>query len=137
MLKFKLIHPEILAALASAGHGSRVLLADANYPFATGAHPRAPRVYLNLAPGILAVTDVLRVLSQAIPIEAAAVMMPDGGQEPGIFEEFRALLPALALEKLARFDFYTQASGSDLALLIATGEQRLYANLLLTVGVVT
>jgi L-fucose mutarotase len=136
MLKLKLLHPEILGALASAGHGSRVLLADANYPFSTGARPRVPRVYLNLAPGVLPATDVLRVLTHAIPIEAACVMAPDGSPEPSIFEEFRALLPALALEKLSRFDFYARASGSDLALLIATGEQRLYANLLLTIGVV-
>jgi uncharacterized protein (DUF1697 family) len=51
MLKYTLTHPEILHALASAGHGSQVLLAfaDANYPFSTGARAAVPRVYLNLA----------------------------------------------------------------------------------------
>ena len=71
MLKTKLIHPEILDALGSAGHGSKVLIADGNYPFGTGANPSAKRVYLNLAPGLVTVTDVLRVLVDAIPIEAA------------------------------------------------------------------
>jgi L-fucose mutarotase len=136
MLKYELLHPEILGALAAAGHGSRVLLADANYPFATGARAGVPRAYLNLAPGLLPVTDVLRVLVRAIPVEAAAVMVPDAGPEPSVFAEFRALLPGLELTRLDRAAFYAQAQGADLALLIATGEQRLFANVLLTVGVV-
>ena len=41
MLKGKLIHPEILDALGKAGHGSKILIADGNYPFATAAAPRA------------------------------------------------------------------------------------------------
>jgi L-fucose mutarotase len=137
MLKFKLLHPEIIGALARAGHGSRVLLADANYPFATGARPEVPRVYLNLAPGLLRVTDVLDVLVDAIPLESAAVMVPDAAPEPSIFAEFRARLPEVTLTELRRAEFYAQARGPDVALLIATGEERLYANLLLTIGVVT
>lgn len=136
MLRYKLIHPQILAALGGAGHGSQVLIADGNYPFATGAPPDAQRVYLNLAPGILTVTDVLGVLADAIPIEAAHVMVPDSGPEPAIFAEFRALLPHLALQPLGRFAFYDAARSSDTALVIATGERRVYANILLTIGVV-
>ena len=70
MLKTTLLHPEILSALGSAGHGSKILIADGNYPFATRAHPNAHREYLNLAFGLVSVTDVLRVLVNAIPIEA-------------------------------------------------------------------
>lgn len=136
MLRYKLIHPQILAALGGAGHGSRVLIADGNYPFATGAPPAAQRVYLNLAPGLVNVTDVLAALADAIPIEAAHVMIPDTGPEPAIFGEFRALLPRLSLQTLARFPFYDAARSSDTALVIATGERRVYANILLTIGVV-
>lgn len=137
MLKSQLIHPEILRVLATAGHGSEVLVADANYPFATGAAPQVSRVYLNLAPDLLRATDVVAVLAGAVPIEAAAVMTPSGAEEPEIFGQFRALLPGLELAKLERFAFYTRARGPDLALLIATGERRLYANILLTLGVVS
>ena len=137
MLKYQLLHPEILAALGGAGHGSKVLIADGNYPFATRAHPNARRVYLNLAPGLVTVTDVLRVLVGAIPIEMAQVMVPESGAEPSIFGEFHAILPDdLELHKLGRFEFYDAARDPDTALVIATGEQRIYANLLLTVGVV-
>ena len=137
MLKYQLLHPEILAALGGAGHGSRILIADGNYPFATRAHPNARRVYLNLAPGLVTVTDVLRVLVDAVPIEAAHVMLTDAGEEPSILQDFRAILPAdLELKKTNRFEFYDAVRDPDTALVIATGEQRIYANILLTIGVV-
>jgi L-fucose mutarotase len=136
LLRGKLIHPEILDALGRAGHGSKVLIADGNYPFATGVGPRARQVFLNLSPGLLKVTDVLGVLAEAIPIEAAAVMMPPD-EPPPIFEEFRRILPAgMELEPLERFAFYAASKEESVALLIATGEERIYANILLTIGVV-
>jgi L-fucose mutarotase len=137
MLKSPLLHPELLAALAGAGHGSKVLIADGNYPFGSGGPAEARRVYLNLAPGLLSATDVLKVLVQAIPIEAAEVMLPADGPEPAIFAEFRALLGReLQLRPLGRFPFYEAARARDTVLVVATGEQRIYANLLLTIGVV-
>jgi L-fucose mutarotase len=136
MLRYRLTHPDILRALGTAGHGSQILIADGNYPFATGAHPAAARVWLNLAPGLLTVPDVLAVLTDALPIEAAHVMVPDAGPEPAVFDTFRRMLPGLTLDTLGRFPFYAAARGSDVALVIATGEQRVYANLLLTIGVV-
>jgi L-fucose mutarotase len=136
MLKTRLLHPEILAALGEAGHGAQVLIADGNYPLATRSNPDAYRVFLNLEPGKLTVTDVLSVIAEAIPVEAAFVMGPDDGSEPSIYEDFRGLLPDNELERLGRFEFYDMARGPDTALAIATGEQRIYANILLTIGVV-
>ena len=103
MLTYRLLHPGILRALGEAGHGDRVLIADGNYPLGTRTHERARRVYLNLAPDLLRVTDVLAVLAEAIPIEAAHVMTPESGEEPAIFAEFRSLLPGMDLSPLSRF----------------------------------
>lgn len=137
MLKYNLLHPEILEALGTAGHGAKVLVADGNYPLITRSNPAARRVYLNLAPGLVTVTDVLKVMVQAIPIEAAEVMGPDSGEEPSIFADFRTILPAeLKLQRLGRFAFYDAARTYETALAIATGEQRIYANILLTIGVI-
>ena len=137
MLKYKLTHPQILQALGSAGHGSRVLIADGNYPFTTGSNADAAHVYLNLTRGSAPVDEVLKVLVDAIPIEAAHVMMPADGREAPIFDRFRAILPeGVGLQPLGRFAFYDAARGCDVALVIATGEQRIYANILLTIGVV-
>jgi L-fucose mutarotase len=137
MLKYRLTHPDILDALSTAGHGSQVLIADGNYPFTTGANPDAARAYLNLTRGSAPVDEVLAVVADAIVIEAAHVMVPDEGPEPPIFGSFRRHLPkGMELQALGRFEFYEAARGPDVALVIATGEQRIYANILLTIGVV-
>jgi len=146
MIKHPLIHPQITAALARAGHGSRVLISDGNYPHSTARGPNAELVYLNLTPGLVGVCDVLRVLTTAIPIEHAAVMSTNKtgpyavAGDPDIWPEFRQLLAGTAcrgeLSPLERFAFYDAARGPDVCLTIATGEQKIYANLLLTIGVV-
>jgi len=137
LLKSTLLHPEIARALGSAGHGAQVLIADGNYPASTHAAPHALRVYLNLAPGLMTATDVLRVVAAAIPVEAAYVMQPASGVDAPILAEFRDLVGQdIALQRLERFAFYAQASQPETCLVIATGEQRVYANILLTIGVI-
>jgi L-fucose mutarotase len=136
LLKSQLLHPTILGVLGASGHGSGILIADGNYPFITRSNPAAQRVYLNLAPGLLTVTQVLENIVPAIPIESVHVMTPDDGSEPSIFADFRRILPGMTLEKHNRFPFYDMARDSDVSLVIATGEQRIYANILLIIGVV-
>ena len=138
MMKYRLLHPQLLGALGRAGHGSRILIADSNYPHVTGAPAPAEHVFLNLAPGLVSATDVLKVLLDAIPVEAAYAMLMDNGQDAPIVAEFRAMLPkGVEFKTLERFAYYDSVKSPDTILVIATGEQRLYANLLLVVGVVT
>ncbi|NUP98630.1 MAG: transporter [Armatimonadetes bacterium] len=146
MLKFQLLHPQILEALGRCGHGSKVLIADGNYPYSTKLGPRATLVNLNLAPGIVSTTDVLHALLTAMPVENAAVMqyLTTGPYalkgDPPVWAAFRQLLTGAGFEqdfeRIERFAFYDAAGAPDVALTIATGDQRIYANLLLTVGVV-
>ena len=96
MLKTRLLHPQILEALGEAGHGARVLIADGNYPLATQSNPAGRRVYLNLTAGRLGVIEVLEVLAESIPIEAAHVMGPDDSSEPSIYAR---LPPACCRER--------------------------------------
>lgn len=138
MLKYRLLHPQLLGALGRCGHGSRILIADSNYPPVTGAPAGAERVYLNLAPGLIGATEVLKVLLDAIPVETAYIMLMDDNQEAPVVAEYRRLLPPdVALKGLPRFDYYDAVKSPDTCLVIATGEQRQYANLLLVVGVIT
>ena len=137
MLKTPLLHPEILEALGGAGHGSRVLVADGNYPFSTGSSPGAPIVFLNLRPGMVSAPYVLETLVSVLPIESAMVMVPPEGQRPEILAIFGKILPkGVPLVDKGRFEFYDEAKSADTALVIATGEQRVYANILLVIGVV-
>ncbi|MER7243326.1 RbsD/FucU family protein [Kribbella sp. NPDC000426] len=135
MLNHELIHPPLLEALATAGHGSRILLADGNYPYLTMVNPTARLVHLNLAPGVLTVTDVLPVLQTAVNFEGAVVMRPADGVDASVQEEYRRQLgDEVPMEQVDRFEFYDIVRTPDVGLVIATGEERLYANLLLTVG---
>lgn len=146
MLQSQLIHPQILQVLGRAGHSSKVLIADGNYPFVTTLGPNAKLVSLNLSPGLVSGTQVLESLVTAIPVEAATVMQyaatgPYGlDHDPPIWSEYRSVLDGAGFtedyDRVDRLDFYELASQPDVALTIATGEQRIYANLLLTIGVV-
>ena len=141
MLKTGLIHPEILQALGEAGHGSTVLISDGNFPHATGAHPDAPRVYLNLSPGRLTVTEVLEAVLAVLPVERAALMSPedDAGadNDTTVHPIIERMLPAgVPVDHIKRFAYYEATMSDHLALVIATAELRPFANVLLTVGVV-
>jgi L-fucose mutarotase len=135
MLRTGLIHPQILEALAAAGHGSLVLISDGNFPSLTAPHPGARRVYLNLRPGQVRATDILATLRLVLPIERAALMETADGTQPAVQTELVGLLdPGIPIGHLAREDFYAATRSDDLALVIVSGDERWYANILLTIG---
>ena len=67
MLKTTLLHPDILRVVGRAGHHASILIADGNYPASTKRGPNAELVSLNLTPGIVTVTQVLRAILSAVP----------------------------------------------------------------------
>ncbi len=119
---------------AGAGHGSTVLIADGNYPASTAHNPSGKIVYLNLCPGTVTCTDVLKAVASVLAIEAAGVMDPGeqgGGYErgyPSIWDEFMGILKEKQfpgkLRKIERFSFYEEAMKHTNALTIVTGEKR-------------
>jgi L-fucose mutarotase len=135
VLRFPLIHPPLLAALGAAGHGGRVLLADANYSHSTNVYPGATRIFLNLRPGLVTVEQVLEPVLAAVPLEAVTVMRPDDGSTPAVFARYQEMVgDALPLQALGRLEFYEQCRQPDLAVCVATGDDTLYSNVLLTIG---
>ena len=137
MLKSQLIHPEILAALGGSGHFSQVLIADGNFPVAGNRGPNAKIVHLNLAPGMVDSLTVLDALLTAIPVQAATVMELPSDYAPPITEIYREKLgPDVTWNQMERWAFYDKIASPTTTLIIATGEQRRFANLLLEVGMV-
>ena len=61
--------------------------------------------------------------------------------KPEIWSDFESVINStgkpISLDRVGRFNFYEDCKSPDVALIIATGEQRIFANLLLTIGVVT
>ncbi|MCD8138953.1 MAG: RbsD/FucU family protein [Planctomycetaceae bacterium] len=138
MLKTDIIHPALLQALAEAGHGARILIGDANYPVTVKSNPLARQVYLNFIPGLIGGVDIVTALAGAVPIESAMYMSPPDGSMPEIVAEYQKIIGAgIPFEQRDRFGFYDEALSDDTAVVIASGEQRVYANLLLVVGVRT
>ena len=126
-----------LNVLGSNGHGSRLLIADGNYPFTTGVPEKAKKVFLNLSPGMFSVIDVLNVIKDTISIESYMVLIPPDESPQAIHDEFLNILgESIPVTKVKRFDFYKEARLSDTFLVIATGETRRFANILITIGVV-
>jgi L-fucose mutarotase len=137
MLKTKLLHPEILMELGRNGHGAKVLIADGNFPITTCTPKEARKVFLNLAPGMVSVPDVLRAVKDFIPIESATIMVPREETQQSIHKEFQEIIGEnIVFSSLKRFEFYELTKSSDVCLAIATGEERRFANLLLEIGVV-
>lgn len=144
MLKQQLIHPKINEVLARAGHHARILIADGNYPASTKKGPHAEVVSLNLSPGVVTVAQALRALLSAVPVDHVNTMgiPPDDPYaqkgEPPVWEEYRRLLTdagfELKLEPIPKWDFYEAVNSPDHVLTIQTGDQALWANVLLTMG---
>jgi len=144
MLKHRLIHPDINDILGRAGHHAKVLIADGNYPASTKLGPNAEVVCLNLAPGLVTVSQVLDVLCTAIPIDVVNTMGipaddPYASEgEPPVWAEYRKILDAqgvnLELEPIDKWDFYEAVESDDHVLTIQTGDQALWANVLLSMG---
>lgn len=135
MLKTKVIHPELLATLAKCGHKAKVLIADSNYSFVTNSSPSAEVVYLNFTPGMIPSVDILEGVSQLINIESATMMAWPDEFDNTIYCEYLQLLPqGTDIDLVDREAFYASVKSDDTLLVIATGETRRFANLLLTVG---
>jgi L-fucose mutarotase len=134
-----LLGPDLLHALRSLGHGDEVVIADANFP----SHSLGPRVIrLDGVDAVATADAILTHLPLDTFVEAAAFRMEvvgDPGAVPPICQAFADLVKSLAgpfeVVPLERFAFYERARGA--AFIIATGERRLYGNLILKTGVLT
>lgn len=144
MLKHQLIHPKINEVIARAGHHAKILIADGNYPASTKKGPNAELVCLNLSPGVVTVAQVLRAVLSAVPVDHVSTMgiPPDDPYarkgEPPVWNEFRKVIKdsglKVRLESILKWDFYKQVESPDHILTIQTGDQALWANVLLTIG---
>ncbi len=135
MLKSKITQPEVIHALARTGHGSRLLITDSNYAADVLSSESATRIFLNFMPGKLLVTEIMEGILSAVPVEQAYSMLTDAGENPDIVQDFRRLLPdRTELSALKRDDFYALAQDHRTSVVIVSGDQRLFANIILVVG---
>jgi L-fucose mutarotase len=132
-----LLTPDLLHALASAGHGDRIAIVDDNFPAAANAR-RLVRL-----PGTDAVA-VLRAVLSVFPVDRmdpdpvrTMQVVGDPAAVPEAVADFARLLAergAATPVPLERHAFY--AAAREAFAIVATGEARPYGNILLTKGVV-
>lgn len=138
----KLLTGDLLKALCDMGHGDVVAIVDANYP----AHTMAKK--LISYPGISA-TDLLRAIAEILPLDHISVapallmeMEPEdrnsGMDEPAIWSEFTDIIrreygKEKKVGKISRQEYYDMSK--EACLIIQTGEERLYGDIILVKGV--
>jgi L-fucose mutarotase len=145
MLKHQLIHPQINEIIGKAGHHSKILIADGNYPASSKRGPQAELVSLNLMPGVVSCTQVLAAILSAVPIEEINTMQYETSgpyalaEDPPVWAEYRAALKSaglkLELKPIEKWDFYKAVETPDHVLTVQTGDRQRYANVLLSIGV--
>jgi len=134
-----ILSPELLSALRAMGHGDEIAIVDANYPAAASGRPVIRMDGLASTRVADAVLSVMP-LDEFVPCSAFRMQVVDDPKaEMPIFREFQALLdrrePKLsALEGIERFAFYDRVRRCFA--LVATGERRLYGNLILKKGII-
>ena len=135
-----LLSPELLSTLRAMGHGDELAIVDANYPAVSSGRPVIRMDGVPSATRIMEAVLSLLPLDEFVPCAAFHMqVVHDATAEMPIFSEFRAILqryePKLArLEGIERFAFYERVK--HCFAVVATGERRLYGNLILKKGIV-
>lgn len=133
-----LLGPELLTTLRAMGHGDELAIVDANYP-ATANAKRLMR--LDGADASRALEAILSVLPLDSFVDTPATCMQVVGKPdeiPPAITDFQAIVDRLAgfpvaIGRIERFSFYERTRGCFA--IVATGDRRLYANIILTKGV--
>lgn len=135
----KIMSPELLKILMEMGHGDEIVLADGNFP----AETIGQRVVRCDGHGV---TELLDAVMQFLPLDAYTdkpVMLMEVVKGdpvvPTIWEDYKAVINKYEpenckIEMIERFAFYERAKKAYAV--IATGEEAIYANIILKKGVV-
>ncbi len=133
----KIIPPELLKILCEMGHGDELVIADGNFPAASVGQ----RVVYMSGSGAAEVFDAVLKLLPLDTYEKPLYLMekvPGDNVETPIWDEYRDIAKKYTdaeFDGIERFAFYERAKSAYAV--ISTGEEALYANILLKKGVVT
>lgn len=131
-----IISPELLKILSEMGHGDEIVLADANFPAASNSKR------LVRADGI-EIPKLLSAILELVPLdqydEEHFILMKkcDGDNaDVSVWEEYKEIAEEKSnnckFTYCERFDYYERAKNAYA--IVATGEKRQYANIILKKG---
>lgn len=135
----KILSPELLKVLMEMGHGDEIVLADGNFP----AETIGQRVVRCDGHGVAELLDaVMRFFPLDTYTEKPVMLMEVVKGDPvvpTIWDEYKSIINKYEpenckIEMIERFDFYERAKKAYAV--VATGEEAIYANIILKKGVV-
>ncbi|HVY21382.1 MAG TPA: RbsD/FucU domain-containing protein [Bauldia sp.] len=132
-----ILGPDLLHAIRAMGHGDEICIADANFPATTNARHL---IRLDGSDAVHVANAILALMPLDTFVDDAAFVMQVVGkpkEAPPIYGLFQQALDTHAkgfkIARIERFKFYERAK--QCFAVVATGERRLYGNLILTKGV--
>ena len=134
----KLLSPELLKVLCEMGHGDEIIIGDGNFPAASNAKRLVRADGLGAAALLDAILAVLP-LDQYDANNFVLMAKPDSDPaDVSIWETYKATLhkyePDAVVSYEERFAFYERARKAYAV--VATGEEKQYANIILKKGCV-
>ena len=135
-----ILSPELLATLRAMGHGDELAIVDANYPAVGSGRPVIRMDGVASTTRMAAAVLSVMPLDEFVPCAAFHMQVVDNpGADLPIFAELREMLERLEpniarLEGIERYGFYERVKHAFAV--VATGERRLYGNLILKKGIV-
>ncbi len=137
-----ILSPELLKVLCEMGHSDRLIIADGNFP----AESMGKNAIVVRADGHGA-CEILDAILQVFPLDTYVekpvnlmqVMKGDNVETP-IWDEYEKIVAKYderggkAIGNIDRFDFYDESKTAYA--IIATGENAIYANIMLQKGVI-
>ncbi|MDD4632897.1 MAG: L-fucose mutarotase [Proteiniphilum sp.] len=134
----KTISPQLLKTLMEMGHGNEIVIADGNFP----CHTVSQNVIR--ADGLTG-TEILKAIMELMPLDSYSEQQvflmevaPGDNYKPEIWNDYKEILQSsgepFSIGYIERFAFYERAKKSYAV--IATGEEALYANIILKKGVI-
>lgn len=132
------ISPDLLKIICEMGHGDEIVLADANFPSASMAQ-RLVRADGIEIPKLLSGVLELFPLDQYDSRNFILMEKCEGDEaDVSVWSEYKNILnkycPETQMSFVERFDYYERAKNAYAV--VATGERRQYANIILKKGCV-
>ncbi len=124
------IHPQLVELLAAAGHGDRIVLADAGLRAPSGAR----RIDLGLTAGVPTIAQVLAAVGHDLVIEAAEVATEFAEWSPEVHADVVALLGFEPIASRPHGELMADMAANAYAY-VKTGDCAAYSSVVLTCGV--
>ena len=133
----KIVSPDLLKVLCSMGHGDEIVIGDANFPSETNARTL---VRMDGIGGEALLDAILELIPLDIYAEYNLMLMntTNGDPTPEIWAKYETIAnkkdPNLKMGFLERQEFYDRSRKAFA--IIASGEEAIYANVIIKKGVI-